>query len=78
MEDMDLSEDLEEILFLIEDNMFVRWHLEFNFFNQSIYSRLFDRIRFGEPRNTNLPVIATPPNTGNLIVSFSLLRENYQ
>lgn len=76
MEDMDLSEDLEEILFLLEDNVFVRWRIDFNIFNfnQSIYGRLFERgnrFGYGDPRNMNLPEIKGPPNTTKLLVCIS-------
>lgn len=71
MEDMDLSDDLEQILFLLEDNVLVRWRIEYNFFNQSIYGRLFERgNRFGDPRNMSLPEIKAPPNTVKLLVSL--------
>lgn len=74
MEDMDLSEDLEEILFLLEDNIFVRWRIDLNFFNQSIYGRLFERGNrgaFGDLRNMNLPEIKGGPNTTKLMVCIT-------
>lgn len=74
MEDMDLSEDLEEILFLLEDNIFVRWRIDLNFFNQSIYGRLFERGNrgaFGDLRNMNLPEIKGGPNTTKLMVGIT-------
>lgn len=77
MEDMDLSEDvdLEEILFLLEDNVLVRWRIEYNFFNQSIYGRLFERGNRGmDHRNMKLPEIKGAPNTAKLLVPSSTYR----
>lgn len=74
-EEMDLSDDLNDILFLIEDNVFVRWRIDYNFFNQSVYGRLFERgnLRFRDygGRNLNLPEIKGEPNTKKLQVSGS-------
>lgn len=70
-EQMDLSDDLNQILFLIEDSVFVRWRLDYNFFNQSIYGRLFERgnLRFRDYQNMSLPEIKGEPNTTKLQVS---------
>lgn len=70
-----MSEDnLEEIMFLLEDNVFVRWRIDFNFFNQSIYGRLFERNHiFGfDNRDMTMPEIKGAPNTTKLLVSKHL------
>lgn len=74
MVDMDVSDDLEEILFLLEDNVFDRWRMNFHFLNlnQNIYGRLYERVtnRLGDVRNMNLPAIKGPPNTDKLLVGY--------
>lgn len=73
MVDMDVSDDMEEILFLLEDNVFDRWRMNFHFLNlnHNIYGRFYERVtnRLGDVRNMNLPAIKGPPNTDKLLVS---------
>lgn len=70
MEDLYLSEDLhDELMVMLDDNVFVRWRIDFSFFNRSIYGRLFERVgsRFGDG-NPHLPQIKGLPNTSQLLV----------
>lgn len=79
MDDMDLSDDLDEILFLLDDNVFVRWRVDTNFFNQSIYGRLMERgnLRFREFRNMRLPEIKGEPNLTKLQASAPISRSSH-
>lgn len=61
----------DEILFLLDEHIFVRWRIDYDFSNRSIYNRLFDRNssrNLRDVRSRHLPEIKAKPNTAKLQV----------